>query len=94
MDYPKSIITDNPWCYICGNPVTQTHHVFGKSERDKSTKYGLVVPLCVNCHTGSKGVHGKDGQSLNLALKRIGQAKFEERYGHELFMQEFGKNYL
>lgn len=94
MEYPKSIITDNPWCYVCGNPNVEIHHIFNKSDRAKSTKYGLVVPLCPSCHRGSEGAHGANGSSLNIALKKIGQKKFEEIYSHDLFMEEFGRNYL
>ena len=27
-------------------------------------------------------------------MKQAGQRRFEELYGHDKFMQEFGKNYL
>ena len=40
------------------------------------------------------GVHGKNGDALMLMLKRDCQREFERRYGHEKFMQVFGKNYL
>jgi hypothetical protein len=29
-----------------------------------------------------------------LHLQQVAQRAFEEKYGHELWMQEFGKNYL
>jgi len=94
MEYPKSIISNNPWCYVCGYPKIEWHHVYFGKNRDKSTKWGLVCPLCYSCHRGTKGVHGKDGKTLDLALKKIGQAKFEELHTREEFVKEFGKNYL
>jgi hypothetical protein len=29
-----------------------------------------------------------------LHLQQVAQTRFEEIYGHELWMKEFGKNYL
>jgi hypothetical protein len=31
---------------------------------------------------------------LDLELKKFGQRKFEEVYGHEMWMKEFHRNYL
>ena len=81
-------------CYICGNTrMLEEHHVFHGPNRKKSEHYGLKVTLCPYCHRDNKkGVHGN--YEIDLELKQIGQRAFEERVGHELFMQEFGKNYL
>ena len=38
------------------------------------------------------GVHAD--KDLDLRIKRETQMRFEELYGHEIFMKEFGKNYL
>jgi hypothetical protein len=51
-------------------------------------RYGLTVHLCVRCHTR---LH--DLGEHNLELERIGQQAFEKKYGHEKFMQIFGKDY-
>ena len=91
----KSIVTDD-WehCFICGSSsrIAIHHCLFGTSNRKLSDKYGLTIPLCIDCHTGNKGVH--NNYQLNLYVKRIAQAKFEKKYGHEKFMEVFMKNWL
>ncbi len=42
--------------------------------------------------TGKEAVH--KNAAVDLILKQIGQKTFEERFSHEMFMVEFGKNYL
>ena len=37
-------------CAFCYNNQVQMHHVFGGPNRPKSTKYGLVIPLCAQHH--------------------------------------------
>lgn len=39
-----------------------------------------------------EGVHFD--KEKDLALKQICQLKFEQMWNHEMFMKEFGKNYL
>lgn len=92
----QSIITDNmEVCFVCGARASEKHHCIHSINRAKADNFGLFVGLCPNCHrTSNKAVHGRDGHTLDLALKQIAQRKFEERYGHDMFMQEFGKNYL
>lgn len=95
--YPKSIITDRMnECLICGSYANiQIHHIFGASNRKKSTEYGLVVPLCMYHHTGSNlAVHGKDGAKLNQKLHELGQKAFEWNHTREEFIKIFGRNYL
>lgn len=54
----KSIITkDLEHCYLCGAPDPQIHHIFNGAMKRKSEKYGLIMPLCMNHHTGPEGVH-------------------------------------
>lgn len=95
--YKGSAIVDRlDRCIVCGSYSNiQIHHIFGAANRNNSTKYGLVVPLCVYHHTGSsKAVHGRDGHELNLELKKLGQKAFEWNYTREEFLKIFGKNYL
>lgn len=94
MKYPPSMMSqDMGRCYLCGiRSCIEVHHVFGGATRSKSTMYGLVVPLCRNCHTGMDGVHYN--RKRMDALRKDGQRAFEERYGHDLFMKEFHRNYL
>lgn len=89
----ESIITsDLTHCYYCGAPYPQIHHVMNGANKKKSEKYGLIVGLCLNHHTGAEGVHTKPEKMLEM--RRIGQKRFEEIYSRELWLKEFGKNYL
>lgn len=93
MNYPPSIITeDMEHCFVCGAYGVEIHHCLGAANRKNSTKYGLVVPLCRECHIGNNGVHMN--RERNDALKRIAQTKFEQKYSHDEWMEVFGKNYL
>lgn len=89
---------DEKICYLCsrnGNgDALEVHHIFGKSERKYSEKYGLKVYLCgERCHrNGKDSVHRNN--EVNLKLKRIAQEKFEETHSREEFVSIFGKNYL
>lgn len=54
----------------------------------------MKVRLCREHHEGTpNGVHGGN-RALDLRLKAEAQRKFEELHGHEMFMEEFGRNYL
>lgn len=84
-------------CWVCGAIHNlEDHHVFGGPLRKKSEKYGLKVWLCHNHHNenipGDPGVHFNP--TLRNNLKWIAQLEFERVYGHEKFMQEFGRSYL
>lgn len=93
MEKYYSIITDDlDHCYICGALYPQKHHIMNKYDKEKSDKWGLCVPLCINHHTGNEGVHTRPDRMLEM--RRIGQKKFEELHGHDKWMELFGKNYL
>ena len=62
------------------------------SNKAKSEKYGLILPLCMNHHTGAEGVHTKPEKML--ACKQMAQRKFEEDHTREDWILEFGKSYL
>lgn len=89
-----SIITnDLDHCIICGKKRNALHEVFYGSYRHISIKYGMIIPLCLNHHTGGlKSVH-RD-RELDLYFKRLAQDIFIKKYSYELFMKEFKKNYL
>ena len=89
----KSILQSEKGCWVCRrkNNLASHHVFFGTANRKKSEKYGLKVWLCYNCHTGQNGVHFNP--SLDKRLKMMAQEEFEKRYGHEKFMEEFGKNW-
>jgi len=77
-------------CHICGyGGEVETHHCLHGSRGKKADEYGLTVTLCRKCHQNlhDRGLH-------DLDLEQEAQRRFEEQYGHEKWMAEFGKNYL
>lgn len=88
-------------CFICGRWGTETHHIFGASDRDASERYGLKVNLCENHHRGTYGAHGREGKGLQEFLHQTGQETIEDiwkREGtenpREKFRQIFRRSYL
>lgn len=88
-------------CLLCrilgpvpGNWPLEEHHVmFGRRFRKKSEHYGLKVYICIPHHrTGEDAAHQND--EVSDLLKKLAQIQFEKIYSHELWMQEFGINYL
>lgn len=79
-------------CYVCGRPYPNIHHMMNKADKKKAEKYGLIIPLCINHHTGSEGVHTKPEKML--ACRQMAQKKFEEEHTRDEWIKEFGKNYL
>ena len=87
-------------CWLCGrngaaDPLDH-HHIFGGALRDKSERYGLVIPLCHNrCHIfGPMAVH-RNAETMQAAHE-YGQRKAmkENNWTVEEFIQEFGRNYV
>ncbi len=94
MTKSKSILQKEKKCWLCGSTLNlHKHHVFGGSaNRAKSERYGLTVYLCAPHHNMSnEGVHFD--KAFDRQLKSWAQERFEEKYGHRLFMQVFGRNY-
>ena len=84
-----SIITDNlDYCIICGKPKQDLNEIFAGRNRQNSMKYGLVIPMCRNCHIK----YTNDG-IMQFYWKKIGQEKFEEIYDED-FLEIFKRNYL
>jgi len=93
---------DSRECYLCAlldqdrsqKDVLQKHHAMhGTANRKLAEHYGLHVKLCMQHHTiGQTAVH--NNAALDDLLKKEAQRAFEKRYGHEKWMQTFGKNYL
>lgn len=90
----KSIMTqDFARCYLCGSTENlEIHHIMGGATRDKSTEYGLVVPLCRSCH--DKLHFSKDSRAMTDDLRRKAQAKFLKAYPDEDWLKIFHRNYL
>ena len=92
----KTIIQTKKECFFCRTMQNlEDHHIFfGEKNRRWSEKYGLKVWLCPYDHRDNKtGVHGQ-ATWKRKRLEQIGQRAFEQLYGHEKFMQIFGRNYL
>lgn len=82
-----SIITNNfNKCYYCGKEgKMDLHEVFGGSNRKRSIKYGLVVPLCRICH-GNENII----TYLRIAIQKL----YEKTHSREEFIKIFGKSYI
>lgn len=91
----KSIMQNEKKCYVTGRTDgLHKHHVFyGTANRKKSEKWGCWIWLIGDLHNlSAKGIHFD--HEFDLRIKRETQRKFEELHGHELFMKEFGRNWL
>lgn len=89
-----SLLQTEKECYITGAAEhLHKHHIYQGAHRQASEKWGCWVWLRQDWHNGEMyGVH--HDKRLDTALKQICQTAFERRYGHEKFMEIFGKNYL
>ena len=90
----KSVLDDDELdiCYLCGRggPL-DVHHIFGGPCRKASTRRGLVVHICRQCHSE---LHDKGGEKM-LRLHQKGQMVYEEKFGsREQFREEFIRSYL
>lgn len=72
------------------------HFVYGRlgAYRKKAEQYGLWGYVCEERHHeyGPESPH--QNAEVSLYLKQVAQEAFEKIYGHEKWMQEFGRNYL
>ena len=92
--YKESIVDKGrKCCYLCGGTRNlEIHHIFSGSNRKLSTRYGLVVTLCANCHRGINGVH--NNYEKMEELRKIGQKAFQKEYPSLDFLKIFHRNYL
>ncbi|MBO4863822.1 MAG: hypothetical protein J5517_05630 [Eubacterium sp.] len=76
------LTTEKGTCYLCQRRTfTQLHHIIHTGvPKKKQDKMGLVVYLCLDCHTGTNGVHGKNGAERDHDLKALAQARWEINY--------------
>ena len=61
------------------------HEIYGGSNRKRSIKNGLVVPLCRKCH---------ENDEILKFLQRFMQLEYEETHTREEFIKLIGKSYL
>ena len=92
----KSVLQTNKECWVCGRTENlHSHHIFGGTANRKiSERYGLKIWLCYYHHNGSnEGIHFN--KALDIRAKQMAQSYFEANIGNrDLFIREFGKNYL
>lgn len=89
----KSILQRHRRCLVCGSPDVEEHHVFEGSRRKASEEYGMKVYLCPRHHRGRPdGAHAD--ADFAAFLKQEAQKAFEKRYGHDVFIKVFKKNYI
>lgn len=86
-----SIITDNlNVCYICKKKKKDDlNEIFEGKNRQTSMRYGLVIPVCRECHSQ----YDLD-KELRARYQIEAQQLFEEIHSHELFMYEFKRDYI
>ncbi len=74
---------------------SQRHEIFGGINRQQSIKYGLVIFLTLEQHTGTNKAIHKDKKFMEYAHK-IGQKTWQKYYNKtkEDFIKVYGQNYL
>lgn len=89
-----SVMTDNmDECIICHRPREQVHHIFTAYNRGKADKYGYIIPLCAEHHTGNAGIH--NNRSMDIYWRQKAQMHYETYLGtREEFIKEFGKSWI
>ena len=81
-----SIFTTNfNKCYYCGNEgKMDLHEIYGGSNRKRSIKNGLVIPLCRICHSNE--------QIINFLRIKL-QKEYEKKHSRGDFIKLIGKSY-
>lgn len=82
-----SIFTEDfEHCYYCRKRVkTDIHEVYGGSNRQRSIKNGLCVPLCRVCHSS---------EIIIQDLKKWCQREYEKTHSRDEFIKLIGKSYM
>ena len=83
-----SIFTKDYWyCYYCHDHLHKLdmHEVYGGSNRIRSMKYGLCVPLCRKCHSNELVIRD---------LRKWCQREYEKTHTREEFINLIGKSYI
>lgn len=76
MGYTSIMTDDFEICYVCGRRASEIHHIQHGPDKKLSEKYGLMVPLCRECHSK---VHHQGGE-LDRILKQDAQRAFIRKY--------------
>lgn len=91
----KSILKNDPVCFVCGNPYSvQKHHIYGGGNRSVSEDNGFWVYLCPRHHTRTiYSVHGDPDHRLDKELKAMCQSIYEREHTREDFIRLIGRSY-
>lgn len=96
MSELRSIMTDDlTRCWWCGSTrAVQMHHIFGGSSRKCSDEDGLIIPLCMEHHTGQHGIHFNS--EMMDEVHKEGQRRWMSHYRKSTsdFRARYRKNYL
>jgi hypothetical protein len=57
-------------CCLCGAQPVQVHHVREGQGMSQRADDWLAIPLCVDCHTGKRGIHG---DRTMLRIRKVGE---------------------
>lgn len=87
----SSIMQTEKKCFVTGaETCLDQHHCFHGPRRKAADKWGCWIWLRRDLH---RELHDRN-KGLDLMIERACQERFEELYGHEKFMEIFGKSYL
>lgn len=91
----KSILKNDPVCFVCGNPYSvQKHHIYGGGNRSVSEENGFWVYLCPRHHTRTiYSVHGDPDHRLDKELKAMCQSIYERDHTRDEFIRLIGRSY-
>ena len=82
---------DEKRCFITGSTVNlDRHHCIHGPNRKAAEKWGCWIWIRHDLHME---VHDKN-KILDRMIERSCQERFEELYGHDKWMEVFGKSYL
>lgn len=45
-------------CCVCGGTFAHVHHILEGRTPGRRSGDHLTIPLCLDCHTGTHGIHG------------------------------------
>lgn len=92
----KSILSNEPCCYICGNAYyPDVHHIYGGGNRPVSDTNGFWVYVCRRCHTyANYSIHKDPDHKWDLELKQRCQQEYEKTHTRDEFIRKIGRSYL
>lgn len=84
---------NHPYEPLTNRGLDKHHFMHGTANRKLAEKWGLWGYLCKAHHTdGPEAVH--NNRENDIFLMQVAQGRFELLYGHDKWMEVFGKNYI